>query len=224
MALSCANLLKTKRMTYRLFLLLITSLLFACSQKKENNSLPYFISSDLTPQWIENSDYAIHTIQSFELTDQNGRTFTRSNMTNKIVIADFFFTTCPGICPKMTSNLSRLQEEYKNDPNVLLLSHTVYPEVDSVETLAEYAEINNIEYNKWKLLTGTKKNLYKLAYKSYFADSDSSMQDLDDRFLHTENFFLIDTKGHIRGVYNGSLALEMNRIKDDVSQLKKDSE
>lgn len=160
-----------------------------------------------------------HKIDDFKLINQNGEIITQENYNDKIYIADFFFTTCQSICPVMTKNMKLVQDKLIEDQEVLLLSHTVFPEIDSVEVLKKYALKNNIQDSKWNLVTGDKKQIYDLARKSYLATKDNSFGNYD--MIHTENFVLIDKKKQIRGFYDGTQEEEINRLIDDIYILKK---
>ena len=160
-----------------------------------------------------------HKISDFSLTNQNGETVTQKNYDNKIYVADFFFTTCQSICPIMTKNMKVIQDKLINDSEVLLLSHTVFPEIDSIEVLKKYAIDNNVIDSKWNLVTGEKKEIYNLARKSYLAAKDNNFGDYD--MIHTENFVLIDKKKQIRGFYDGTDKEEINRLINDIKILKK---
>jgi len=160
-----------------------------------------------------------HKISDFSLTNQNGETVTQKNYDNKIYVADFFFTTCQSICPIMTKNMKDIQDKLIDDSEVLLLSHTVFPEIDSIEVLKKYAIDNNVIDSKWNLVTGEKKEIYNLARKSYLAAKDNNFGDYD--MIHTENFVLIDKKKQIRGFYDGTDKEEINRLINDIKILKK---
>ena len=160
-----------------------------------------------------------HKISDFELINQNGETITQEYYKNKIYVADFFFTTCQSICPIMTKNMLDIQEQLKNDKEILLLSHTVTPEIDSVQQLKKYALENRIDDDKWNLVTGEKKQIYDLARKSYLAVEDSEFGNFD--MIHTENFMLIDKKRQIRGFYDGTDKSEIIRLLSDIEILKK---
>ena len=152
------------------------------------------------------------------MTNQNGEEITQANYKDKIYVADFFFTTCQDICPIMTKNMNQLQEELKNEDEILLLSHSVMPEVDTVEQLKEYAIENNVNDSKWNLVTGDKKQIYELASKSYLAVEDSNFNEFD--MIHTENFMLIDKEKQIRGFYDGTNSEDINRLLKDIEILK----
>jgi protein SCO1/2 len=186
-------------------------------------ALPFFNVPDWTPEWInkEDSGYAkIHSIPAFSFKDQEGVDITEANVEGKIYVANFFYTKCRGICPKMTTNMSLLQEAFKNDTMILLLSHTVTPELDSIAILKKYAILNKVDSKKWHLLTGGKNEIYALAKQQYFAGDSVGYYQTGNEFLHTENFILVDQKRRIRGVYNGTLLLEIDRIKEDIQTLK----
>lgn len=184
-------------------------------EQTDVEELPFFNEQDFTPEWISKNEPkydSIHTVSEFSLTNQNGQTVNNSTFEGKIYVADFFFTVCPGICPKLTSHMGKIQEEFKNDNEVLLLSHSVMPTTDSVSVLKKYAEKNNVISSKWHLVTGTEKEIYDLARFSYFADENFKTSQDEEAFVHTENFLLIDKHGRIRGVYNGTLEFDVNRL------------
>ena len=183
--------------------------------------LPIYQPAEVNEKLVDSSIIHIakyHKISDFKLTNQNGKEITQANYKDKIYVADFFFTTCQDICPVMTKNMYQLQEELKNDNEILLLSHTVIPEVDTVEQLKEYAIENNVDDSKWNLVTGDKKQIYELARKSYLAVEDSNFNEFD--MIHTENFMLIDKEKQIRGFYDGTNSEEINRLLKDIEILK----
>lgn len=160
-----------------------------------------------------------HTIADFSLTNQNGETVTQADYADKIYIADFFFTTCPTICPIMTKNMVSLQEKIRDDPEVLLLSHSVTPQIDSVPQLKKYALEKGVLDAKWNLVTGDKKDIYELARKSYLAvktDGDGGPFDM----IHTENFILVDKEKRIRGFYDGTQEEDIEKLLEDIKILK----
>ena len=191
-----------------------------------DTSLPFINKPDFTPEWIAKNDKAyssIHQIPQFSFINQNSETVTEKTVENKIYVADFFFTKCGSICPKMTTNMGLLQTKFMNDKDVMLLSHTVTPEWDSVPILKEYAKNKGVISGKWHLLTGNKDEIYSLAKKQYFAGDTIGYYQTGNEFLHTENFILVDKKRRIRGVYNGTLPLEIERLSDDILELKKEN-
>lgn len=216
-------------MKQKLVLILVFTMLISCKEKKTSQNkegvLPFFNSALFTPEWIEAGTTAyhkIHTIPDFSFTNQEGEKITKEFYKGKIYIADFFFVSCPGICPKLTKNMSLLQEKYKDEDDILLLSHTVMPWKDSVPELKKYAINNKIDSKKWNLVTGDKDEIYNLARTAYFADEDFVKTQDESAFVHTENFILIDKEGRIRGVYNGTLELETKRLIKHIEMLKKE--
>jgi protein SCO1/2 len=161
----------------------------------------------------------IHTIAPFSFINQNGKTITNKNVEGRIYVANFFFTNCTSICPKMMNNLKKVQQAFSNNKDVLILSHSVLPETDSISRLAAYANKFGISSRQWWLLTGNKDQIYKLARKSYFADEEIGYNKNSTEFLHTENCILVDKKERIRGVYNGTLELEMNKLIEHIKIL-----
>ncbi len=163
-------------------------------------------------------DTVYHSIPPFSFVNQDGKAVTDRDMLGFIYVADFFFTHCQGICPKMTNQLTRVQEIFKNNKEVKILSHTVDPKRDSVQRLKEYAVQWGAQPGKWDFVTGSKKELYMLARKGYFisaTDGDGSEED----FVHSEKFVLIDKKGHIRGFYDGTVREEVDLLIDDIYTL-----
>ena len=160
-----------------------------------------------------------HRIANFSLTNQNGDTITQEVYKDKIYVADFFFTTCQTICPIMTDHMYDIQKETIADPDVLLLSHSVTPEIDSVAQLKRYAKKKLVNASKWNLVTGDKKQIYELARKSYLAVKDAGSGGPFD-MIHTENFMLIDKKQQMRGFYDGTEAKEIERLLEDIKVLK----
>ena len=160
-----------------------------------------------------------HKIAPFSFENQNGKIITQDDYEGKIYIADFFFTTCPSICPKMTANMGSIQKEIMNDSNVMLLSYSVTPKIDSVPQLKKYAIEKGVNDEKWNLLTGNKKEIYTMARKSYLAvkdDGDGGPYDM----IHTENFILVDPEKKIRGFYDGTNTLAMRELLIDLEILK----
>ena len=193
-------------------------LIFICSCKISKQRLPYFDSYDFSPKW----NSVDHKIPKFQLINQNGDTITNNDYTGKIYIADFFFTTCPGICPKLTKHMKILEDLYSNNDQIKFLSHTVMPWYDSVSVLNEYGKRYNIDSEKWNLVTGEKEEIYRVARDGYFADNSFKAQESVNEFIHTENFYLIDKNGKIRGVYNGTLEIEIERLKRHILTLEKE--
>jgi len=184
-------------------------------------TLPIYQPSMVNPELVDDSLQYVkkyHQIADFSLTNQNGENITQEDYKDKIYIADFFFTTCPSICPIMTKNMLEIQKRLKND-TVLLLSHSVTPEIDSVPQLKKYAVEKGIDDRIWNLVTGNKKQIYELARKSYMAvktDGDGGSYDM----IHTENFILVDKKSQVRGFYDGTKMEDVEKLMDDLDILK----
>lgn len=196
----------------------------ACRNASSNKEqLPYYTSADYTPRWpdVKNGN-AIHSIPAFSFINQQGQTVTRETFDDKITVVDFFFASCPGICKKLADHMAKVQTAYKDDSQVLLLSHSVTPDRDSVPVLADYASIHGAVPGKWHLVTGTREAIYRIARQAYFADEDLGMQQDSTTFLHTENILLIDKHHHIRGIYKGTIALEIDNLVADIKKLEEE--
>ncbi|NCT09949.1 MAG: SCO family protein [Flavobacteriia bacterium] len=193
---------------------------------KVDKKLKIYSPADVNPSLVDVSVKHItkdHTIADFSLINQNGEIITQNNYKNKIYIADFFFTRCTNICIAMAYNMNELQEYYKNDAEIMFLSHSVTPEMDSVPILKKYAIDKGVIDGKWNVTTGDKKHIYELARKSYFAvieDGDGG----EDDFIHTEQFILVDKERRIRGFYDGTDKNDMEKLKQDVVLLKAEYE
>ena len=201
--------------------LLITCLGFSCNQTK-TRKLPYYDTPDFTPKWELPSGTDFHQIRSFSLTNQQDETFTEKDINGKICVVDFFFTTCPGICPKLAHSMGDLQKEFLDDDRILLLSHSVMPDRDSVSVLQKYAREKGVNFDKWKLLTGDRDSIYDLGRNYYFVEEDEGVKRTSDVFLHTENFVLIDQNRHIRGIYNALDPNSMASLTDDIKVLEQE--
>lgn len=177
---------------------------------------------NINPELVEVSLQGIsenHKVMDFELINQNGEVITQNNYKDKIYVADFFFSSCPTICPIMTNNMAKIQKEFLDDKDILLLSLSVTPKFDSVPKLKEYASKNGVIDAKWNITTGDKKHIYELARKSYFAATDDGDGGLKD-FIHTSNFVLVDKNKQIRGVYDGIDTDEIQRLINDIKILR----
>ncbi len=197
---------------YGLSLLAITGVLLGgsgCDAEQESTTavrqLPYYEEATYTPRWFDGEAVpdGFHRIPAFALQNQLGDTVTEATVNGKIFVVDFFFTACPGICPKMTDNMAIVQEAFADAEEVLLLSHSVTPEYDSVAVLGRYAEEKGVIDGKWHLLTGDRDEIYELGRNDYFVEEDLGLEKAADEFIHTENFVLVDQQRHIRGIYNG---------------------
>jgi protein SCO1/2 len=208
----------------RIIALSLWILVISCTKKQEK-SLPFYQTADFTPLWITDKSQldTLHTLANFEFSNQNNQKITQENLRGKIHVACFFFTICPSLCPKIMGNMKVIQDSLQHDKNFLITSYSVMPERDNVSALRKYATENQIIDNKWHLLTGDKKQIYQLARKSYFADENLGVQKGLNDFLHIENFILVDKNLHIRGIYNGTLQLEINQLLKDIKTLESEN-
>lgn len=186
--------------------------------------LPILNISDLNPKLIDTTllnSSEKHFIGDFNLTNQDGKQVTAKSFEGKIYVANFIYTTCPKMCPLMTSNLKTAYLAFKDDPEVSFISHSVTPLEDSVPVLKKFAHKYEISGNQWHFVTGDKKHIYDLARKNYFAATSSGSGNSHD-FVHTENFVLIDKEKRIRGIYDGTSFDQIDQLIDDISSLKKE--
>ncbi|WP_229216642.1 SCO family protein [Dyadobacter sp. 3J3] len=201
--------------------------LITCSGSTEVKQLPYYNTSDFSPLFLSSSkeikQKVQHTIPAFSFTDQNGKQITDHQIDGKIHIANFIFTSCVSICPVMTKHLQLIQKEFYNNPEVALLSFSVTPWIDNVSRLHQFAVQNKITASNWHLLTGNMSQIYTLARKSYFAEEDLGFTKDSTQFLHTEHIILVDKQRRIRGIYNGTLELEVQQLSADIRQLLKEN-
>ena len=196
-------------------IVLIVLNLLSCNVFSNNEILPYYNSQDLTPNWNTKKE---HRITAFNLVDQNGKNFGSNLLNDKIYIANFFFTTCPGICPKMTKCFKVLQDSISLMNHVELISFSVMPWIDTVNKLKKYGEENGVNPAKWHLLTGDKSIIYSLGRSSFFADNNKLTD--STTFLHTDKMYLIDKNQQIRGVYNATNMDDISRVLTDIKALK----
>ena len=204
---------------YILIIICLSSIL-SCNQSSKKE-LPIYNPSDLNPELVDKISQRTnknHKVLDFQLINQNGEEITQEDYKNSIYVVDFFFTRCPSICPIMTNNMVKIQQQFSNRKDIKLLSISVTPTIDSISVLKEYANDKGVIDAKWNVTTGNKKHIYELARKSYFAvveQGDGGLQD----FIHTPNFILVDKKKQIRGVYDGTDDTEINRIINDIKIL-----
>ncbi|WP_417352832.1 SCO family protein [Flavobacterium alkalisoli] len=207
------------------FILSAIILVLFYSALKPQKRLQVYNPSDVNPELVDTTIQYVardHKIADFAFVNQNGDTITQKDYEGKVYVADFFFTTCPTICPIMTDNMVWLQDKIKDNPDVMLLSHSVTPDIDSPEVLKDYAEKKGvIENGRWNLVTGDKKDIYYIARKSYLAVKTTTSDELYD-MVHTENFILVDQKGRIRGFYNGTNLDQEVEGEKNVKQLLED--
>ena len=167
------------------------------------------------------TDTVYHTIADFKFVDQDSADITSDTFKDKIYVADFFFTSCRTICPIMKTQMLRVYDSIQNENDVLLLSHSIDPEFDTVGLLHDYAERLGVKSNKWHFVTGKKEDIYKIAQTSYFATAMEDKSD-SDGFIHSGAFLLIDKKKRIRGKYDGTKEEDVNRLLADIVRLKKE--
>lgn len=204
---------------------LLSTVFYGC-QKNGNSvisSLPYYNDATFTPHWLGETEAlssGFHQIRPFSLINQNGNRLTEKDFEGKIYVTDFFFTSCPGICPRMTESMNELQDEFKDDLDVMLLSHSVTPETDSVPILLKYAISKGVISDKWHLVTGKRSEIYDLGRNYYFVEENLGLDKTSEEFLHTENFVLIDQNRFIRGIYNGLNDASISQLIKDIHKLK----
>ena len=166
-------------------------------------------------------------VQDFSFIDQNGQKIDEHNFDGKVYVTEYFFTTCHGICPKMNANMQKVYDQFKNDKNFAILSHTSMPETDSVPLLKAYEEKmigkNPAFPAKWYFVTGTKDSLYKMARQSYLLDNDkNNSENIEDHFIHTQFFALVDKQKRVRGIYDGLKLKDIAQLNKDIQDLLKE--
>ena len=195
--------------------------IFISCDEVSKKQLPIHNPTYFNPKLVDKSIRNVsdnHTIKDFNLINQNGIKVSSKDYENKIYVVDFFFTSCPSICPIMTNNMLLIQEEFIKNNDIMLLSISVTPEIDNVQVLKKYAIKKGVIDSKWNITTGSKKHIYELARKSFFAVLDKGDGGLQD-FIHTPNFILVDTKKQIRGIYDGTIEKEISRLIEDINVL-----
>lgn len=205
--------------TFILFSIVTVSLFY--NALKPQKTLPIYNPADVNPELVDSTVQFVakyHTIADFSFTNQNGKTITQKDYKGKIYVADFFFTTCGSICPIMTTNMIDIQKAFANNPKVMILSHTVTPEIDSVPVLKKYALEKGVIDSKWNLVTGDKKDIYSMARKSYLAVKLGKPEELYD-MVHTENFVLVDAERRVRGFYDGTKKEDIQKLIEDIQWL-----
>ncbi|MFT4612153.1 MAG: protein SCO1/2 [Glaciecola sp.] len=213
------SIIKNNRVTAILItILLLLVFYFSYSYLFPTHTLPIYNPSNFNPELVDKSlqnKTQNHTVSDFELINQNGQVITQDNYKDKIYVTDFFFTRCGSICPIMTDNMTKIQKEFIDNDDIMFLSLSVTPEIDSVSVLKKYAKNKGVIDSKWNITTGDKKHIYELARQSYFAvveQGDGGLQD----FIHTPNFILIDKEKQIRGIYDGTNDQDIERLIDDI--------
>jgi protein SCO1/2 len=212
------------------YAVLALGVLMSCAEESQDSvvdALPYFDEASFLPHWISPQSDTLkyfHKIPAFSLINQDSSRVTGKTLEGKIYVANFFFTTCPGICPQMTDNMGILQQEYLEDEDVMLISHSVTPNRDTVAKLKGYASKRNVQSKKWHLLTGDREQIYNLGRNAYFVEENMGIEKTIDDFLHTENFVLVDKQKHIRGIYNGLNKASIQQLIEDIKTLKSQGE
>jgi protein SCO1 len=205
-------------------LIVFLVVLSGCTKEPASPPLPIFGQRDVATKEVNGqtvADTVYHTIANFQFVDQDSAIITNETFKDKIYIADFFFTSCRTICPKMKTQLLRVYDSIQNEPDILILSHTIDPEYDTVELLHDFAKRLGVKTEKWHFVTGEKDSIYNLAQTSYFA---TAMEDKSepDGFIHSGAFLLIDKQGRIRGKYDGTIEDDVNRLLVDLKRLKRE--
>lgn len=198
------------------------ALLFSCQEGGQVSSIPYYNGPDFSPYFLDKQEAKAlinHHIDHFYLKDHHGNTYSHDQLKGKIHVAQFIFTRCGNICPEMISQMKTVAHKFRAHPQVELLSFSVTPWIDDVPTLNKFAHEKRIDVPNWHLLTGSKSNIYDLARRSYFAEEEIGFTKDSTEFLHTEHMILVDKEGRIRGIYNGTLALEAEQCVKDMEKL-----
>jgi protein SCO1/2 len=185
-------------------------------------TLPFYDSADFTPRWNVEDARTAHRIRPFRLVDQQNAPFTEADLDGRIAVVDFFFSTCSAICPRLAASMGEVQKAFLRDDRVVLLSHSVTPETDTPDVLATYGKAYGVSVDKWKLLTGSKSEIYDLGRRYYFVDEDLGGTRNENDFLHTENVILIDGQRRIRGIYNGLNPDSVRSLIADIAVLKRE--
>lgn len=203
--------------------LIISLFYIGCAEAKKSSPLPHYNTPDFTPLFLtaEEAEQKVkHTINDFEVVDQTGNKLTRASLRGKIHVANFFFASCGVICPKIMNHLKQVANTYASDTNVVFMSYSVTPWSDSVPVLTSYIATNGFKHPNWHFCTGQTGTIYKLARQSYFAEESLGYSKDSTEFLHTEHVVLVDSTLRIRGIYNGTLALDMQQLETDIKALR----
>ncbi|NQZ78448.1 MAG: SCO family protein [Ekhidna sp.] len=199
-------------------LVMVLFLIVSCSQQSSDNRLP-FLGNTI----YEENDTIYHTIQDFQLVDQDSTIISNETFTGKIYVADFFFTSCPTICPKMKAEMLRVYEKFEQNDEVIILSHTIDPTYDTVALLKDYADRLGVDSKKWKFATGDQDYIYDLAESSYMSIADEDAN-APGGYIHSGAFLLVDKERHIRGVYDGTVPEQVDVMMNDMEKLLKEYE
>lgn len=205
-------------MKNKAILALISLLFWQCEANQKSNKIPFYNTPDFTAVW--KAEEVSHTISPFQFKNQDNKSITQKDVLGKIHVANFFFTICPSLCPRLMEAMQKVSKAFPNDSIFSIMSYSVMPNRDSVSVLKRYAISHKLNTYNWNLLTGDKKAIYQLARNSYFADENLGVQKKENDFLHTENFILVDKKLRIRGIYNGTIPLDIENLIEDIKALK----
>lgn len=196
-----------KKTIYYLVFFAVLSLLF------------YGIAVWFIPDYDNRKLEPISKVAKFQFTNQNGLAFTDKDVEGKVYVAEFFFTTCPGICPMMNDNMKQVYEKYKDEPDFLILSYTCDPKTDSAARLKAYADSMKVNTDKWVFLTGRKDSLYNIARFSYtLDDANNNLTSIEDDFLHSQFWALVNRKGEVMAIYDGLKQKEINGLIKDIKK------
>ncbi len=191
-----------------------------------SDTLPYYTEKTFTARWLSREEAdkeKPHTISDFAYTNQDGKEITKDFLDGQIAVVNWFFTVCQGICPKIMGNVHETYDAFPQDSGIVFLSHSVTPKLDTPAVLRKYADKREIKTLRWQLVTGDREKIYAHARTNYFADQEAGVREKNG-IMHTENVILLDPEGHIRGVYNGTLRMDMKRLIADIRVLKKELE
>lgn len=205
-----------------LWIVLLNNLVVGGCKETGSSNLPYYHTPDFTPVWPNETgddQDTLHRISDFHMLDQSGNPISLEQCKGDILVVNFFFTACPGICPTLTQNIKKVADATVATPGIRFLSFSVTPERDSVPRLAAYAERFSLPGDRWHLLTGDQEQIYTLARRSFFAEEEMGFTKGSQEFLHTEHVLLVDPELHLRGIYKGTLPLEMDQLAEDLSIL-----
>lgn len=184
----------------------------------------YLVLTRIIPGYGDEKFQVLNVVKPFYFTNQDGKVITQEDVQGKVYVAEYFFSTCPGICPILNTNMKVIYDKFKDDPNFLILSHTVDPETDSVARLKVYSDSLQVDSKKWYFLTGKKDSLYNAARVSYLLDDPkNNLENIDEQFLHTQFFALVDKNGRVRKkIYDGLKKGELKELEHDIEVLLKE--
>jgi len=209
---------------YLFFLALVSMFFFNCSDRPRDFKLPYFGRSQVVEKVVDGKvqyDTIPHTIGAYSFYNQDSVSITNETFDGKIYVADFFFTSCPTICPVMKKQMLRVYEQFEDNDRVFILSHTIDPEYDNVQILKVFAEALDVSAPKWNFVTGDKEEIYTIGEKSYMVTAGED-EEAPGGYIHSGAFILIDGKRRVRGVYDGTDADQVNILLSDIEWLLKE--